>query len=154
MAQARRDELPVDVPDPRDVAAVGDAVVEREQQRGVAVGQDAQHLVGAGGVLDQQQHELGARRRAAAGSGRTRRGSARARRRSTVERLAEDERERGRGERVLDVVEAGQRELDAHALARRGRGRTRCRRGRAARSRARRGRAAPRALPQLGQGSR
>ena len=55
----RRDELEVGVPDPRHVAAVGGVVVEHAEQVEVAVleRERAQHLVGAGRVLDEQDRE-------------------------------------------------------------------------------------------------
>ena len=59
----RRDErLEVRVPDPGDVAAVGDAVVECDPEvdpAALAALQQhrPQHLVGAGGVLDQQDRD-------------------------------------------------------------------------------------------------
>ena len=118
---ARRDErlergderLEVDVPDPRDVAAVGDLVVERDHgdARRSAVDERAHDLVGAGRVLDQQHQQAavadrdpleaaeGGREAAQAGG-------------DLGERQAERERERRGAERVVDVVEAGQRELD------------------------------------------
>ena len=54
--------LEVGVPDPGDVAAVGDPVVERdpEVERAVLERQRAQHLVRAGRVLDQQDRQLAA----------------------------------------------------------------------------------------------
>src|SRR6202042_3532115 len=61
MTHAAGQQLEVGVPDPGDVAAVGDAVVEDGQQVQL-VGlecQRAQDLVGAGGVLDQQDRQLG-----------------------------------------------------------------------------------------------
>ena len=66
-AAAGRDEplepgeqrLEVDVPDPRDVASVGDRVVQRDHatRRRTAVDERAHGLVRAGRVLDQQQQE-------------------------------------------------------------------------------------------------
>ena len=62
---AAEQRLEVDVPDPRDVLAVRDRVVQRdEQQRGrAALQQRVDDLVRTGGVLDQQhEHRLVARR--------------------------------------------------------------------------------------------
>ena len=65
VADARGERLEVGVPDPGDVAPVGDLVVEdrraRRARRSLRAEQ-AQHLVGAGRVLDQQDRELDARR--------------------------------------------------------------------------------------------
>ena len=57
---ARRDQLEVGVPDPRDVAPVGDAVVEHGEHVVLArvERQRAQDLVCAGRVLDEQDREL------------------------------------------------------------------------------------------------
>ena len=59
-ANASGEQLEVGVPDPGDVAAVGDVVVERAEQVVLArlQCQSAQHLVGAGGVLDEQDAQL------------------------------------------------------------------------------------------------
>ena len=63
-AHARGEQLEVGVPDPRDVAAVGDVVVEdRQQVELVGLERErAQDLVGAGRVLDQQDRQLAVRR--------------------------------------------------------------------------------------------
>ena len=112
--------LEVDVPDPRDVAAVGDRVVQRDDGDAwrAAVDERAHGLVRAGGILDQEQQQPlavptgirsnrpnAALKRAEAG-------------RDLVERRAERPGERGGAERVVDVVEAGQRELDRGACPR------------------------------------
>ena len=57
---AAREQLEVGVPDPRDVATVGDLVVEHAQHVVLARLQRerAQHLVRAGGVLDEQDAQL------------------------------------------------------------------------------------------------
>ena len=99
-----------------DVATVRGAVVEHAEQVELTVlqGERAEHLVGAGRVLDQQQgggapvqvERLGAAER---GRDRLQAGD------DVVERDAEGQRQRGRAERVVDVVEAGQRELDLTA---------------------------------------
>ena len=59
---AAREHLEVGVPDPGDVAAVGDPVVERDPQVELPVleRERAQHLVRAGRVLDQQDRDLAA----------------------------------------------------------------------------------------------
>ena len=110
------ERLEVDVPDPRHVAAVGDPVVEGDQQRHRRrVGaQRSEHLVGAGRVLDQQQDRLAACRSRPARTARTppRTTPARGRTRSSVHR-GQAAGERRRGERVVDVVDAGEREPDA-----------------------------------------
>ena len=136
--QPAGEDLEVRVPDPGDVAPVGDVVVEDGKDIMFAVLQRerAQHLVGARGVLDQQQQQVaageldglgaaeGGGRRLQAGDDLGRRGAQRG-------------RQRGGAERVVDVVEPGegQRDLDGRRPA-------------AAASRARRaGRRAPRARP-------
>ncbi len=57
------EQLEVGVPDPGDVAPVGDPVVEADPEVELLLAgleqQRAQDLVGAGGVLDQQDRELG-----------------------------------------------------------------------------------------------
>ena len=109
----RGEHLPVGVPHPGDVAAVGDAVVEDAEDVELAPSsvERAQHLVGAGGVLDQQD-----RGRAAAEVDRLRapeRGRDRGQAGGDVgQRDVEREAQRGRAERVVDVVEARERELD------------------------------------------
>ncbi len=120
-AHAPGEQLEVGVPDPGDVAPVGDLVVEHAEQVVLAglERERAQHLVGAGGVLHEQDPQLAA----PAGVGRSRAGrrSRRGRTRrcvacspATISRQVDLERgrERGGGERVVDVVEAGQRERD------------------------------------------
>ena len=123
---AAGEQLEVGVPDPGDVAAVGDLVVEHAEQVVLAglERERAQHLVGAGRVLDEQDAQL-ARRRAEpspaplrAGEGSSVTVSARPNAArvpcSPATMLASGtssaRRERGGGERVVDVVEAGQRE--------------------------------------------
>jgi hypothetical protein len=49
--------LEVDVPDPRHVLAVGDRVVERDDENGGTRLQRAHDLVRSGRVLDQEQHD-------------------------------------------------------------------------------------------------
>ena len=99
--------LEVGVPDPGDVAAVGDPVVQRHPEVELAVleRQRAQHLVRAGRVLDQQDRDVGGRHRD--------RLDAAERAAEALERLADGRErhaqlQRGRGGRdgVVDVVEA------------------------------------------------
>ena len=104
-----REQLPVGVPDPGDVAAVGGAVVEHAEQVELAVleRERAQHLVGAGRVLDQQDRRgrgrrgrasRRGRRRARRPPGRRRRRRARRRARAPARRRrARCRRCRGRG---------------------------------------------------------
>ena len=92
-----------------DVAAVGDAVVEHREHVVLAglERERAQHLVGAGGVLDEQDRDARGpptRDRLRAPEGRLRRLAAR--RRSRSARDAQRARQCGGGERVVDVVEA------------------------------------------------
>ena len=114
MLEAVAERLEVDVPDPRNVPAVRDPVVERDQRRGgrPAVDERTDRLVRPGRVLDQQdQHgavvadrdplepaEGGAEAREPTGD--------------LVERRSQRAGERGCGERVVDVVEPGQGQLD------------------------------------------
>ena len=106
--------LEVDVPDPRDVPAVGDRVVQRDDgdPRRATVDERAHSLVRAGRVLDQQEQQSLAvdrdpleapERGAEAGEAVD----------DLIGRRAERPRERRRAERVVDVVEAGERQLDA-----------------------------------------
>ena len=144
-----REQLEVGVPDPGDVAAVGDSVVEPDPEVEPLAGglepQGAQDLVGARRVLDQQDRD-----RPAADLDRLHPPEGRAdvgegvRRPLRVDAELEGGGERGEG--VVDVVEAGKRQLEAE-LARAGSARRpssrSCRAGRS-RSRRRRGRAATR----------
>ena len=114
------EQLPVGVPDPRHVAPVRRAVVEDAEQLELPVleRQRAQDLVGARGVLDEQDRHrpapdvdgLGA---AEGGRHGLQPGD------DGGQRGAEGQAERGRAERVVDVVEAGQRQLDPGAAGRR-----------------------------------
>ena len=99
--------LEVDVPDPRDVLPVGDRVVERDDSDGgrAALEQRPHGLVRAGGVLDQEDQQLLVADRdpleaAERGAEPLQPGA------DLLERRAERVRERGRAERVVDVVEA------------------------------------------------
>ena len=72
--------LEVHVPDPRDVPAVGDRVVQRDDEDGRDAGLERpDDLVGPGRVLDQEQRRSTSRRPRSARSGRRRRRSARGR---------------------------------------------------------------------------
>ena len=73
-------QLEVGVPDPGDVAAVGDPVVERdpEVERAVLERERAQHLVRAGGVLDRAGSRARGRQPGSSRRARTRRRSPRA----------------------------------------------------------------------------
>ena len=106
--------LEVDVPDPRHVTAVGDRVVQRDDgdARRAAVDERAHDLVRAGRILDQEEQELLAVDRDALEPAE-RGAEAREPGGDLVERRAERLRECRGAERVVDVVEAGQRELDA-----------------------------------------
>ena len=115
-------QLEVGVPDPRDVAAVGGPVVEDPEQVELAglERQRPQDLVGAGRVLDQQDRQLGSPIADRARRGRTRRSP----RSSPVSDLPERRCPSSRhsavaAERVVDVVEAGQRQRDVDAPSRR-----------------------------------
>ena len=115
-AHARREHLEVGVPDPGDVAAVGGAVVEDAEQVELAglERERAQDLVGAGRVLDEQERQLAAAEvsvsaRPNAGATASRPGD------DVVERGAERSASAAAAERVVDVVEAGERELDVDA---------------------------------------
>ena len=110
----RRERLPVGVPHPRDVAAVGDAVVEHPEEVELAAleRERAQDLVGARRVLDQQDRGRAAveldRLRAPEG------GLDRAEPGGDGRQLDAQRQAQGGGpERVVDVVEPGQRQLDA-----------------------------------------
>ena len=117
-------QLEVGVPDPGDVAAVGDVVVEHPEQVVLAglERERAQHLVRAGRVLDEQDPQLARLGHAGVAASRERsvtvsarpKAAPRARRpgRDRLERHLQRARERGGGERVVDVVEAGQRQRD------------------------------------------
>ena len=117
---AAGEQLEVGVPDPRDVAAVGDLVVEHGEQVVLAglERQRAQDLVGAGRVLDQQDAELVLAERDGLGA---------AERGGDPLKPGDDRRERdperdgegGGGERVVDVVEAGEGQRDAGGAGRR-----------------------------------
>ena len=107
------EQLEVGVPHPRDVAPVGGPVVEDRQQVELAglERERAQDLVRAGRVLDQQDRELDVADREPLGA--TERGLHVAQAGDDrVERDAEREAQRGGAERVVDVVEARQRQLD------------------------------------------
>ena len=126
VADSARQKLEVGVPDPGDVTAVGDAVVqgdpEVEAPRVQPIGlepEGAQDLVRAGGVLDQEDGDRGG----ADGDGldapeggfhalQACDGSARL--------DAKVQRGRQRRERVVDVVEAGEREVQVEGAGRRG----------------------------------
>ena len=108
------EQLEVGIPDPRDVAAVGDVVVEHAEQIVLArlQGERAQHLVGASRILDQQDAQLApasivtvsARPNAALVLSQARDDS--------LQRHLQRMRERGSGERVVNVVKAGERQFD------------------------------------------
>ena len=104
-------QLEVGVPDPGHVAAVGDVVVQREPEveRALLERQRAQHLVRAGGVLDEQDRDVAPvdRDRLHAAEGAA---EALQRRLDVVEAGAQLEAVRRGGERVVDVVEPGERE--------------------------------------------
>ena len=115
VAECGRDQLPVDVPDPRDVGAVGDAVVQGDHRVEVvarAARERRERLVGPCGVLDQQhdRRAIGERDPLEAPE---RRAEARQPVRDVLEGRAERERDARRREGVLDVVQAGHGELDA-----------------------------------------
>jgi hypothetical protein len=118
--QARQQRLEVDVPDPGDVAAVGDLVVQRDDDevRGAAVDERPDDLVRPGRVLDQEQQQLlalhGDPLEAA-----ERRAEAREPVRDVVERCAQLRGERRGPDGVVDVVEPGERELDPPLALRR-----------------------------------
>ena len=112
--------LEVDVPDPRHVAAVGDRIVQRDDGNAgrAAVEERADDFVGTGGVLDQEQEQPlavdgnafeAAERGAEPGESLG----------DLVKRRAESLGERRRTDRVVDVVEPGQSELDAPRALRR-----------------------------------
>src|SRR3954471_10583211 len=111
---AAEQRLEVDVPDPRDVAAVCDRVVQRDDgnARRTTLDERAHGFVRARGILDQQQEQLLAVDRDAlepAESG--------AEATETVDDLVEGGAESARKRRgtdgVVDVVETRQRQLDA-----------------------------------------
>ena len=112
--EAGEQRLEVDVPDPRDVATVGDGVVQRDHRdaRRRAVDERPDRLVRARRVLDQEHQRAAGRRSRSARSGRTPPRSARARRATSSSADPERQRERRCSERVVDVVEAGQPQLD------------------------------------------
>src|SRR5262245_10487079 len=103
--------LEVDVPDPRDVLAVGDRVVERDDENGGNSGLERAHdLVCTGGILDEEKdHGL------AAGGNPLEPPEGGAEPRETgadvFERRPTGQREARRGDGVVDVVEPGQGEL-------------------------------------------
>ena len=105
--------LEVDVPDPGDVAAVGDLVVERDDEdaRRAAVDERADGLVRAGRVLDQEQEELLVADCDAL-EAPERGGEALEPGRDVVEPRAERAGQRRRRDGVVDVVEPRQTELD------------------------------------------
>jgi hypothetical protein len=112
-AQPRGQQLEVGVPDPRDVVAVGGAIVEQADDVELAAleGQGAQDLVGAGRVLDQQEDQVAV---AGADDLRTpeRRRHVLEARHDVAERHVEGDPQCSGAERVVDVVEAGEGEGD------------------------------------------
>ena len=113
MADSVGQQLEVGVPDPGDVAPIGAPVVEDRQQleRPLLESQRAQDLVGPGRVLDQQDLELDRADLDSLGApegGRDRLEPGDNRRKVDLEREAQ----RGRAERVVDVVEAREGEGD------------------------------------------
>ena len=136
--------LEVDVPDPRDVAAVGDRVVQRDhgEPRRAALDERADRLVRAGRVLDQQHQQRAGRRSRSARSGRTRRRSARARPRRRRARRRARARAPRRRARCRRCRGPGSASAHAPRSLRRRRARTTRARARRARCRARRRRAA------------
>ena len=153
--EAVEQRLEVDVPDPRDVLAVGDRVVERDHgdARRTALDERPDRLVRAGRVLDQQHQQppladrdpLEAAERGA---------EALEPGRDVVERDAERARERRGGERVVDVVEAGHAQAHATSPLRRDERERGVLEPARARSRARRRRAAGARCRRRGSGSR
>ena len=119
-AHTRCEDLEVGVPDPGDVLPVRGAVVEDAQQVVLAgvQGQRPQDLVGARRVLHEQERQL-----AVAEEQRLRPAERRLdllqAGRDVRQRGAEGQREAGRGERVVDVVETGQRDADVDRPLRR-----------------------------------
>jgi hypothetical protein len=111
-------QLPVGIPHPGDVAAVGRAVVEHAEQVELAAleRERPQHLVRPRRVLDEQDRRRAAEveRLGAAEGGRDGLQPGH----DVVERHAERQRERGGAEGVVDVVEAGERQLDPPPLQR------------------------------------
>ena len=101
-AHRPREQLEVGVPDPGDVAAVGDPVVERDPEVDRAARslglqpQRPQHLVGAGRVLDQQDRDRRCRRPRSSRPGRRRPASRPAPRRSAPARPRAAGRRRSR----------------------------------------------------------
>ncbi len=113
-AQLAGQDLEVGVPHPRDVAAVGGAVVEDRQHVELAglERQRAQDLVRARRVLDQQDRQLGGADPRPSRRARTRPSRRRGRRTTCSSATPEPEAQRRRPERVVDVVQAGERQLD------------------------------------------
>ena len=111
VTDARGEGLEVGVPDPRHVAAVGDLVVEDAEHvvRAVLRAEQPQHLVGAGRVLDQQDRQLASAERDALAAPEDRAVAARPAA-IVAGAIAKRARQRGGGERVVDVVETGQRD--------------------------------------------
>ena len=112
------ERLPVHVPDPRDVPPVGDRVVQRDHRepRRAAGDERSHRLVRPGRVLHQQHEQplvpdLDALEAPESGAEPLQSCL------DVVQRRAERERERGGGERVVDVVEPGHGEPDRPALA-------------------------------------
>ena len=109
-----RQQLEVCVPHPRDVPAVGGAVVEdREHVELSGLERErAQDLVGPGGVLDQQDRQLGGADPNPLGAPE-RGGDAAEAFGHLGGRRIELEAQRRSSQRVVDVVEARKRQLDA-----------------------------------------
>ena len=108
-----QERLEVDVPDPGDILAVGGRVVQGEQQeRGRAALLERPHdLVGTGRILDQQQQDrlVSGRDPLEPPEGRAEAREALA---DLVQRRTERLCERGCADRVVDVVEARERQFD------------------------------------------
>jgi hypothetical protein len=115
-----RQQLEVGVPDPGDVAAVGNAVVQRQPEvvRAVLEDQRAQHLVGARRVLDQQDQHVAAVDRDSLDAPE-RAAEALEPGADVVERRAQLQPRSRRGEGVVDVVQARELQLDRRAARRR-----------------------------------
>ena len=118
--EAGYERLEVDVPDPRDVAAVGDLVVERDDRhRVLAPFHERPHrLICAGGVLHQEHQQTAVTDRNAF-EPPERRGEPFQSCDDLVERRAERQRERPGPESVVDVVEPRQNEVHASRSFRR-----------------------------------
>ena len=122
-AGVRRERLEVRVPDPGDVAAVGDAVVQDHPHVELALAvrgrERAEHLVRAGGVLHEQDRQPRGRRRSICSARPN--AAAKASRpaphlvRASIPSLQAAGGGRGR---VVDVVEAGKSQPDARLAAR------------------------------------